>query len=297
MTYLKCLVLVLALLAPLPTLAQTWPNRPSGANTINDWGHNAVVGDGWSDAYDTTGYQVTIQPDGTAPLSPANVLQQRFPAGLIGGNGGGGGPYINFGTSYPDIYEGFWFKTSCNFINHPVLTKIAWLHTPGNSIFLGMKGSATGPYYFSLNYQWADNDPNNSHLGFVGSGYLDGPGVQFGRCQWVRVEWYFKPSTTNTSRDGRYHLWVNSSHVAGTDQLNTSSFTRPGITGTSYITIWGGTGGTNPTETYLYWDHTHLATGGTVAGGSPPPPSPTIDNPPGAPGLVSGFTATVGGVQ
>ena len=297
MTYLKCLVLVLALLAPLPTLAQTWPNRPSGANTINDWGHDAVVGNGWSDAYDTTGFQVTIQPDGTAPLSPANVLQQRFPAGLIGGNGGGGGPYINFGTSYPDIYEGFWFKTSCNFINHPVLTKIAWLHTPGNSIFLGMKGSATGPYYFSLNYQWADNDPNNSHLGFVGSGYLDGPGVQFGRCQWVRVEWYFKPSTTNTSRDGRYHLWVNSSHVAGTDQLNTSSFTRPGITGTSYITIWGGTGGTNPTETYLYWDHTHLATGGTVAGGSPPPPSPTIDNPPGAPGLVSGFTATVGGVQ
>ena len=297
MTYLKCLVLVLALLAPLPTLAQTWPNRPSGANTINDWGHDAVVGNGWSDAYDTTGFQVTIQPDGTAPLSPANVLQQRFTAGLIGGNGGGGGPYINFGTSYPDIYEGFWFKTSCNFINHPVLTKIAWLHTPGNSIFLGMKGSATGPYYFSLNYQWADNDPNNSHLGFVGSGYLDGPGVQFGRCQWVRVEWYFKPSTTNTSRDGRYHLWVNSSHVAGTDQLNTSSFTRPGITGTSYITIWGGTGGTNPTETYLYWDHTHLATGGTVAGGSPPPPSPTIDNPPGAPGLVSGFTATVGGVQ
>lgn len=292
------LILLCALLAPAPSaMAQAWPNRPSGANTINDWGHDAVVGNGWSDAYDTTGFQVTIQPDGTAPLSPANVLQQRFPAGLIGGNGGGGGPFINFGATYPDIYEGFWFRTSCNYVNHQVLTKIAWLHTPGNSIFLGMKGSATGPYYFSLNYQWADNNPNNSHLGFVGSGYLDGPGVQFGRCQWVRVEWYFKPSTTNTSRDGRYHLWVNSSHVAGTDQLNTSSFTRPGITGTSYITIWGGTGGTNPTETYLYWDHTHLATGGTVAGGSPPPPSPTIDNPPGAPGLVSGFTATVGGVQ
>ena len=292
------LILLCALLAPAPSaMAQAWPNRPSGANTINDWGHDAVVGNGWSDAYDTTGFQVTIQPDGTAPLSPANVLQQRSPAGLIGGNGGGGGPFINFGATYSDIYEGFWFRTSCNYVNHQVLTKIAWLHTPGNSIFLGMKGSATGPYYFSLNYQWADNNPNNSHLGFVGSGYLDGPGVQFGRCQWVRVEWYFKPSTTNTSRDGRYHLWVNSSHVAGTDQLNTSSFTRPGITGTSYITIWGGTGGTNPTETYLYWDHTHLATGGTVAGGSPPPPSPTIDNPPGAPGLVSGFTATVGGVQ
>lgn len=294
MTYLKCLVLVLALLAPLPTLAQTWPNRPSGANTINDWGHNAVVGNGWSDAYDTTGFQVTIQPDGTAPLSPANVLQQRFPAGLIGGNGGGGGPFINFGATYPDIYEGFWFRTSCNYVNHQVLTKIAWLHTPGNSIFLGMKGSATGPYYFSLNYQWADNDPNNSHLGFVGSGYLDGPGVQFGRCQWVRVEWYFKPSTTNTSRDGRYHLWVNSSHVAGTDQLNTSSFTRPGITGTSYITIWGGTGGTNPTETYLYWDHTHLATGGTVSvvGGGPstPPPPPPVDTTP--PGRATGLTIT-----
>ena len=280
----RILLLFAAILfLPCTSYAQ-WANKPSGANTINDWGHNAVVGNGWSDAYDTTGYQVTIQPDSTAPLSPTNVLQQRFPAGLVGGNGGGGGPFINFGTSYPDIYEGFWFRTSCNYVNHPAMTKISWFHTPGNNIFLALKGAAAGPYYFSLNYQWADNEPNNSHLGFVGSGYLDGFGVQFNRCQWVRVEWYFKPSTSLTSLDGRYHLWVNGVKVAGTDQLNTSNSTRPGVTGTSYITIWGGTGSTMPTETYLYWDHTHLATGGSTGGGGGANPFPGA---PSAPVLES----------
>ena len=292
------LILLCALLAPAPSaMAQAWPNRPSGANTINDWGHDAVVGNGWTDAYDTTGYQVTIQSDATAPLSPPSVLQQRFPAGLVGGNGGGGGPILNFGATYPDIYQGFWFRTACNFTNHPVLTKIAWFHTSANNIFLALKGGASGPYYLSLNWQWADNAPSNLHLGALGSGAIDGAAGQFSRCQWVRVEWYFRPSTTLSSLDGRYHLWVNGAHVAGTNQLNTPDSTRPGISSASYITVWGGTGSTMPAETYLYWDHTHLATGGTVAGGSPPPPSPTIDNPPGAPGLVSGFTATVGGVQ
>ena len=71
-----------------------FPNEPSGTTPVMDWGHNALTGGGWYDIYN--GYMTSIISDGTAPLSPSNVLQQRFPQGLVGGYGGGGVIHARF---------------------------------------------------------------------------------------------------------------------------------------------------------------------------------------------------------
>ena len=248
-------------------MSAQWPNEPSQVTVLNDYGHDAIVGGGWTDVYDTTGRNTTIVSDSTAPRSPNNVLRQRFPQGLRGGGGGGGGNFLQLPSSYPDLYLGFWFKVGAGFEQHPVATKIAWIHTPGNNYFLTFLGS--GPYTINANWQWADNDPNNSHLGFVGSGFLSSSRT-FNNNQWVQIEWYYRPSTTQTSRDGRFSLWMDGQPAASTSQLNTRQIYPSAV---SYISIWGGVGSVMTHDNYTYYDHSHIS---TTLGGQPPPPPQVV---------------------
>jgi len=260
-------------------MSASYPNEPGGTTLINDWGHNAIVGGGWTDVYNTTGYNTTIVSDATAPISPNNVLQQRFPAGLVGGNGGGGGNLCYFNTWYPQgIFWGFHMKVGNTFVNHPVATKIAWIHTRKgnvaqmNELFYALHGS--NPYYITVNYQ--NSDTNNSHLGGPSIGtillYPSG-GATISRGTWFRFETLFKPSSTPTARDGVWKVWIDGSLTINVTTLNTQAIYPDSI---SHITIWGGVGSVNAADTYLYWDHTYASalSGGPVA----PVLTPTISS-------------------
>ena len=281
----------------VPAQAQIPPtncaNQPAGLTIIRNTPFDAIPGDNWFYNYPDFNPGAGITTDASAPRSPANVSMQRFPAGLVGGNGGGyGSVWTNLGGPHEVTYYCFYFKTDANFEQHPVLTKIAWFQVPGNNIFLALKGS--GSFNISLNWQWPDGDADNSHLGFVGSGFIDGS-RSFARDQWVQVEVAYKPSTTRTSRDGYYCSWLNGAQSACTNQLNTPDSYANGRLKTWYasnLTVWGGTGSTKTRDSFLYFDHWRIAVG-TSLGGPPPP----LDTPAGPPGSVSGFTATVGGIQ
>jgi hypothetical protein len=241
-----------------------------------------------------------IVSDPTAPKSPPNVSMQRFPAGLIGGNGGGyGSIWTNLGGPHEFTYYCFHFRTDSNFEQHPVGTKLAWFQSPSNNLFITFKGSPS--FNISLNWQWADADANNSHLGFVGSGFLDGSRF-FSPGQWVQIEVAYKPSTTSTSRDGYYCAWLDGVMSSCTNQLNTPDLYATGRLKTWYtsnLTIWGGTGSTKTRDSFLYFDHWRIAVGGTAPplsppSPTPPPPPPTgpVDSPAGSPTAPLGLQVT-----
>ena len=254
-------------------MSAEFPNEPVGATNFHNWGHNLLTGGGWYDVYG--GFTTSIISDATAPLSPNNVLQQRFPSGSVGGNAGGGGNIYTFPTFYPQgVFYGFWMKIDTNYEHHPVLTKIAWIHTRNgnapqlNHLFMGMHGAGSGLARFSIHWQWADGQPDNSHLGFVGSGFIES-GTTFSHNAWTKFEWLFKPSTSMTSRDGVYKLYINNSLACSTTSLNTPAIYPDAI---SHITVWGGVGGTKTRDSYIWWDHEYVSalTGGTTPPATPP---------------------------
>ena len=243
--------------------SSTWPNAPAGWSILTDEAHNAIVENGWTDVYNTTGFQTTIVTDATAPVSPSNVVRQRIPQGLIGGNGGGGGTHFSFPSAKTAAYHGFVFKTDSNYENHPVMTKIAWIHTRLNNVaqmnqfFLAMHGQNS--FYITANYQNSDID--NSHLfggGPVGTIIITPNGNGgFSRGQWIQVEWLLIPSTTTTARNGILRVWINGVSTISVSNLNTGAVLPDAV---SYITVWGGTGTTKTRESYLYYDHTRVYT-------------------------------------
>ena len=58
-------------------MSASYPNEPGGTTLINDWGHNAIVGGGWTDVYNTTGYNTTTatnaQPGQIYVITGANA--------------------------------------------------------------------------------------------------------------------------------------------------------------------------------------------------------------------------------
>lgn len=245
---------------PPPSNTGQWPNEPIGMTILSDWGHNAVTGGGWYDVYG--GFTTSVVTDATAPLSPSNVLQQRWAQGLVGGNGGGGGSLFAFPRAYGSMYWGTWMKVDANFENHPSGSKLGWIHTTlngtpqQNQLFYSMTG--TGPYALRLTYQ--NGTVDNTHLGGDsprGTVNLSPSSAgQFVGGQWVKIEHYFRPSTTNTAQNGIWKLWVNGVLAVNVLTLNTEAIQPDSV---SRITIWGGTGGIKSRDSYIWWDHERVS--------------------------------------
>lgn len=253
-------------------MSAEFPNEPVGATNFHNWGHNLLTGGGWYDAYG--GFSTSIVSDATAPLSPNNVLQQRFPSGGVGGNTGGGGNLYTFPTFYPQgVFYAFWMKLDANFEHHPSGTKVAWIHTrngnspQNNNLICMVKSSGGSLAHPMISWQWANGQPDNSHLGFVGSGYIES-GTTFSHNAWTKFEWIFKPSTNMTSQDGVYKLYINNSLACSTTSLNTPAIYPDSV---SHITVWGGTGGTKTRDSYIWWDHEYVS---ALSGGTTPPATP-----------------------
>lgn len=163
-------------------------------------------------------------------------------------------------------------KIDSNFEQHPVQTKLGWFHTPGNNFYYSLNGG--GPFTIQLNFQWGDGEADNSHLAHPtpNSGFIEGtqffsPGV------WIKVELIYKPSTTNTSRDGYYCSWIDDRLSACTNELNTPSNPHLQTSGTSTTSIWGGTGSVKTRDSFIWYDNFRIAVGETLP---PTPPTDTI---------------------
>lgn len=245
---------------PPPSNTGQWPNEPVGMTVLSDWGHDALTGGGWYDVYG--GYTSSIVSDATAPLSPNNVLQQKWLQGLVGGNGGGGGSLFTFPRAYGSVYWGNWMKVDANFEQHPNGTKLGWIHTTlngspqNNQLIYSLIGS--GPYALRTTYQNATVD--NTHLG--GSAPLGTVNLfpssasQFAGGQWVKIEQYFRPATGISAQNGIWRMWVNNVLVMDVTTLNTEMILPDSV---SRITIWGGTGSVKSRDSFIWWDHERVS--------------------------------------
>lgn len=251
---------------PMPPMnASGWSNKPANLPTLNDTPHSMATQNGWYPSYGTD----TVINDPTDPVSAPGVLQQVFPKGLVGGNGGGGGSFVamskDYTARYKEFFHGYYIKVDSQWEQHPVFTKISWLHTglgsdvQGNQLFMGLVGPQGGPYSVNANYQNSNID--NQHLnGGLGVGTVrfdpDSSAYTITPGQWAKVEIYWKQSSCNTCRDGVYKIWVNGRSAVTVTTLNTD---RLAVDSVSYITVWGGTGTVKTRDSYMWIAHSYLA--------------------------------------
>lgn len=257
-------------------------------------------------------YALPIGSDATAPRSPSTVGVARLAYSGPCSNGGssflscgeGGGHlefYNNAGTR--EIYMGAYFKLNSTYSCSRVgKSKIFFLRAFDNrfgaaashGVFLFGGCGDTKTFEFSHN----TGTLNNSHIcggdaignlcyNNVGSG-------TFQRGQWVKFEACIRASTTLTSRDGAVRWWVNGVEAGRYTTLNYGA-------GVANEWVWdqtwdgfsNGQGFTSVAEQIL----DHIVISIPPNGGCTASLGASVDNPPGPPGAVTGFTSTVGGVQ
>ena len=230
--------------------------------------------------------------DGSAPLSPSNVFKSAISAGASTG-----GSQLNYVTAqtYREMYVGLKWRTNPEFFGRQVANKMFFMRGPASNGFFGLMGGPGGgnaagsPFFLFFGHN--SGNVNNEHTcGGGAGGFTCFPNAGSGRTvptgNWFTIEAYMKSSTTNTSRDGIVRWWVNGVLAGNYTNMNLSSL---GLNEWVWSETWDGTVNPPPAQEWAHFiDHLTIA----VSGGGVNP-----DNPPGAPGLVSGFTATVGGVQ
>ncbi|MFO0773705.1 MAG: hypothetical protein U0172_03455 [Nitrospiraceae bacterium] len=297
MTHLARLLLVIALLC-IPALsahAQSWPNEPSGSTLLSDHNYSSLAGDGWS----IQGSGVSVVQDGSAPFSPSSVMQHRFGPGLPGGTSVGVS-YFPLSPTRRELYMGFYWKASSNWEGGSLGggQKISFIQGAGawNMVMLLNPNGKISVYFpnteqvqnCQLQGSWGDCPgtvqvyPNVSN-----------PTIGFGG--WHLIEYYVKMSSSSSSNDGIIRWWVDG-------QLNgnftNANFPQYQIIQAEFDPTWGNVGDTKTTETFFWYDHVRVSTGGTSSGGSggggvtppspppPPPPPPSPPSPPNAPTLL-----------
>jgi len=263
-------------------MSSTFTNEPSGTSVLLDWPFNTPAGSGLIDSYGTG----RVVADATAPVSPSNVLQQRMPAGS---NSGAAQMdfYPNNPTGVGDIFVGIMWK---------VLPGFQGLLVNTNKIFFCINGQANG----FLAWYGPTNEPkslmwNNQNSGVLDNGHVSGswgdsPGGRFFTSNirsgivsigdWHKVEFYWKKSTTNSSRDGIVRWWLDGALCGNYTNINNGS---SNVNWYSMNHTWDGSFAPFSTDHTYHFDHLYISTGGTV---TPSPSLPTI----------SSFTPTSGPV-
>lgn len=278
-----------------PTTAQVWPNKPAAFGTILDCPFNVKptpsrdpAGCGIENFYNAG----VITTDATAPLSPSNVYKSSISAGQSGG-----GTQLNYVTPQTsrEMYVGIKWRTNPEFFGRQVANKLFFVRGPvSNGVFMMMGGPGGGNDAGKPSYMVFAHNSGNINNGHACGGDAAGatcfPNVGSGQVvpagAWFTLEAYVKSSTTNTSRDGIVRWWVNGQMAGNYTNLNVSSL---GLNEWVWSETWDGTVNPPPSVEWAHFlDHLTIATPGGTG---------SIDNPPGAPGTVTGFTATVGGIQ
>lgn len=224
--------------------APTWPNEPTSYTLLTDQAWDALTGNGWNVANNGAG-NVTIAQDPTAPLSPSNVAQYRYPVGFVDGSGPGE-TYFDFAGSNR-VYVGLWWKPSSPWQGDASnVNKIEYIAAgDSGSIFLAMYGTPGGPYQLRAFPQFTTSldrwlTPN-----------VNADTVALG--VWHRVEWLVDYG----GAQGHIQWWLD-----GRLQGDWSDDPLPhGVLNEYQLNpVWGGDPGSVKQETDYYWfDHTHLS--------------------------------------
>jgi uncharacterized protein YjdB len=239
--------------------------EPPGMTVITERAFNSTVEDNWTVPSWAGTNVLSITSDATAPKSPSNVQQIRFPAGF----GGGDSPALterNLGSTASTLYVSMWIKISSNWQGHPTGTnKVLHFWVAGlNRVFVYIDGSGTNilqPYLGLQGIATAYNDGHGSTSTSVNlSPNVAGQtGAQIVRGQWYHWELVLRVNTSGAT-DGSADWWINGvqvGHYTGIGYVSSGqSRTWEDM---KWDPTWGGLGGTIAADQFMWMDHFYMS--------------------------------------
>jgi len=228
-----------------------WTNAPAGGTVLFDSALNSLSG--MIDDYPPSSTPVTIAD---APFSPSMGIRHRLNA--LATTGGGQVRFVN-PTMYRELYAGMYWRTNPQFQGRIATNKLFFLRsssiqTNGVLCWIGRNpnGNLTGPLAFVVN-----GGASNQHiLGPTSdSGAFFFPNVGNGNVQagvWYKLEWRMRTSTTISSQDGAYQLWINGVLVSSYLNINYSNGT--GLDEWVMNQTWDGSADMGISNT-VAWEH------------------------------------------
>lgn len=292
MMMLRILALLIALLAPSLSLAQ-WVNEPAGFTTVLDCPFSTTTCNGQLlDPYGTSGGNLTIQSDGSAPFSPTNVLRSTM--NYQTANGGTQLEFHGPVLTNAEIFVGLWWRTNPEFTGSSVNTNKMFTIRGGpneNGFFL-LRTNPGQSKIIHWSTQLAYNLDKCGGAPDIDVCYPNVTTTPISPGTWYKIEVYMRASTCPTCKNGVWMWWING--ILNGNYTNVAY--GPRVDEWVWTETWDGGGSgqgftTNPAH---FIDHLHISvpncTGNCSGGGN-------LDNPPGASGTVTGVTVTVGGVQ
>lgn len=241
--------------------------EPSGMTTISDRPFDAVSEDGWSLwAGAGSNGNFSIASVATAPRSPSNVGQMRFPGGLIGGN-----EPANLGKTLPGtsrtLYVSMWLELSPNWVaNSSGVSKTLHIFINGiNRVYTSSQGTTT--LVPQVRLQQLASNFNAMAQGGEGSGqYVNltpnvagQTGAQVYRGRWHKWELVLYGGSAGGA-DGTVDWWIDGVKVGHYTGI---PFVAAGGSNTWESVIWsptwGGMGGAVPADQFQWIDHMYIS--------------------------------------
>ena len=230
----------------------SWSNAPVGGTVLKDTPLNDIVG--FIDDYPVPGNHIETISD--AVFSPTKGLVHRLDP--FARTGGGQVRFVA-PTLYRELYAGMYWRSNPQFQGRIVVNKMFFLRSSSiqSNGFIGWmarnpSGNASGPLVFAVN-----GGASNQHiLGPTSdSGSFFFPNVGNGNVSagvWYKLEWRLRASTTMTSQDGAYQLWINGVLVSSYLNINYSNGT--GLDEWVMNQTWDGSGDMGSSNT-VTWEH------------------------------------------
>ena len=251
-------------------MSTAFPNEPTGATVLLDWPFNTVAGSGLIDSYNSG----RLVSDSSAPISPPNCLLNRLEPFQTNG----GGAQLDYYLSSPadSAFIGLSWKPNAEYGGAPSGFNKLFLvsnQESGSAFeFYGQPGQPKQLAWIPQNGgvlsnghvagTFGDDPGTRVFLSNVGNGY-----VTFG--VWNKIEFYWKKSTTNSSRDGIARWWLNGALVGNYTNVNCG---QSPFYWFSLNHTWDGYSGNvnpdHPTAWEHRFDHLYISVGGTGSGGS-----------------------------
>jgi len=233
---------------------------------ISERGFDATVENHWTDRGDRN---FSIVQDPTAPISPPNVGQARYPAGFPSGSG----PVMT-ALALPDgirtLYVCYWTKVSSNWTATAQVTKDVFFHIGGGNgssvgrVYSGLRG-ASASMSAEIDFQGMGMFDNSSHerqVSWNGYANLNRAASILTRGSWAKWEILLKANTPG-QYDGEADWWLNGVWVGHYTKIG---YSGPSETGrfNSWLKVvwnptWGGSGRPVLADQYMWKDHIYVS--------------------------------------
>jgi hypothetical protein len=230
-------------------------NEPAGMTLLTERPFNALNEDGWTN---TGSSSYKIVADATAPKSPSNVGQIKFPAGFSSGNAPAVLEKVWTGTQ-KTLYVSFWVKFSSNWIGNAAgVNKIFHFWIGGsNRLVLNARGVGTGELLTEVELQGIKAGGNyDAGTTALFTANL-GPSGELVRNQWLHWEAVFVGNSSG-SANGSVDWWVNGTkvgHYGGLQFVSGAGYWEE----MEWSPTYGGLGGVVPADQYQWLDHVYIS--------------------------------------